>query len=160
MCYDQKFEVTSNDCQGLHANQRAELKWKTFQSSFSLILDWPDAWYDSQLLKWKWTRVQLCFTKLQAFQSLVDIYHLKKKGKSTNKNRSKYHILYLQSQNLDINLKFPHPRLCYRLCEIWVRRRKRLSEVRACLVCVKEHLDNAPGWVLDQSSTHEDNRSP
>lgn len=53
-----------------------------------------------------------------------------------------------------------HSWLCYRLYEIWEQRL--IWEVRACLLCDMEHLDNAPDQVLHQSSglTHEDNRSP
>lgn len=116
---------------------------------------------DPWLLKWKWKRVQLCFTRDLAFQSLVDIYNIK--GESTNKNRSKYHICICNPKTLALIKWF-----IFLGCatgtgvkyECVVQRLT--SEVRACLLCDKEHLDNGPGWVLERSNTvtHKDNRSP
>lgn len=82
------FYVTSNDCQGLHVNQRAENLPLWSLDCIMLIR------LGMILNCWNENEKKACATLFNWSSSLsVSGWHLShKKGKITNKNRSKYHI--------------------------------------------------------------------
>lgn len=132
--------VTSNDCQGVHRKPKSRTQMANLSIQF-LSDPWlPYVFYDSQLKM----KASAILFHLSSSLSVSGWHFLLKKEKSTIKNRPKYYICICNPKTL--TLMMSHPQFWYQLCEIEVRSTKRLTlEVRTCLLCDMEHLDDVPG---------------